>query len=373
MIVFILSLFFVCTFVLFTGIIAFREYQFETILHVGWAGVYFTMMIVFLLALRRGGRVFILGLWRRVGRLAERSGLANTFDEKSKSGAPIDPGRRRFLSNSMNVGIVALSGSFVADGFVSGSLTPRVRETVIPVKNLPADLDGFRIVQISDTHVSDLVTRAWVRDVVEKINSLTPDIVVHTGDFADEVVASTRDTVAPLADISSKFGRYFVTGNHEYAMMSGRVEDWLDELEKLGFVVLMNEHVIIQQNKGRILLGGVADPRAGDTRPEHLSDPFAAMAGARPSDYKILLAHQPASVYKASEAGFDLQLSGHTHGGQFFPLQYIAALALPYVSGLYNHENMQIFVNQGTGHFGPPIRFGVPAEISLLTLKPLAG
>ncbi len=368
MILFLLSLFSVCTLVLFAGIVAFREFQFEAILHVGWGGVYFGMLIVLLSGVRRGAWAFIQGLGKRVGRAVDRLKLSDKIRSKSGKSTPIDPGRRRFISTSMNVGIVALSGSIVGDGLVGGTLTPRVRETLIPVENLPGDLDGFRIVQISDTHVSDLVTRGWVRDVVEKINSLEPDVVVHTGDFADEVVGPMRDTVAPLADISSRYGHYFVTGNHEYSRMAGRVEDWLEELGNLGFVVLMNEHVFIQRGQGRLLLGGVADPRAAETRPAHFSDPFKAIAGAQPCDYRILLAHQPRSVHKAAEAGFDLQLSGHTHGGQFFPLQYIAALTLPYVSGLYDHENMKIFVNQGTGHFGPPIRYGVPAEISLLKL-----
>ncbi len=145
-------------------------------------------------------------------------------------------------------------------------------------------------------------------------------------------------------------------------------EDSLKELERLGFVVLLNEHVIIQCGKGRILLGGITDYRASLLRRDHLSDPFAAIAGARPCDYKILLAHRPKSVYKAAEAGFDLQLSGHTHGGQFIPFKYIVALTFPYVSGLYKYKNTQLFVNQGTGHWGLPIRFGVPAEITCLKL-----
>ncbi len=355
-----------CVLVLFTGVVVFREYHYYTILHVGWGCLYFTLLIVFFLALRQGAWTFITGLIKRVGRLAERFELKNKFHLKTEKNRSIDPGRRRFISNSVNVGLVALSGSVVGGGLVNETLTPRVREAVIPVENLADDLDGFRIVQISDTHINDLITRDWVRGVVDKINSLKPDIVVHTGDFADQIVSSARDTVAPLADISSRFGRYFVTGNHEY--YNGRVEDWLEELERLGFVVLMNKNVIIQRGKGRIVLGGIADYIAAEFRSEHLSDPFAAMAGAQPYDYKILLAHRPESVYKAAEAGFDLQLSGHTHGGQFFPLQYLAALALPYVSGLYKHENTQLFVNQGTGHVVLPIRFGVPAEISLLRL-----
>ncbi len=368
MIALIVSVLSVCTLVLFAGVIALRVYQFQGLLHVGWTGVYFAMIIIMFLALRRGGRAFILGAWKRAARRAEWFGIFEKRLKKTNIGASMDPGRRRFISSSINVGIVAVTGSILADGLVSGSLTPRVLKTNIPVKNFPADLDGFRIVQVSDTHVKDLVTRAWVRDVVEKINSLEPDIVVHTGDFADAPVGSARDVVAPFADISSRFGCYFVTGNHEYYPWSGRVEDWLEELDRLGFAVLMNEHVIIQRGSGRILLGGMADPTAGEFRPAHLSDPFEVMAGARPSDYKILLAHKPGCVNEAAEAGFDLQLSGHTHGGQFFPLQYVAALILPYVSGLYNHDNMHIYVNQGAGYVGPPIRSGAPAEISLLTL-----
>ncbi|MCP4688096.1 MAG: metallophosphoesterase [Desulfobacterales bacterium] len=369
MILFLLSLFSVCILVLFTGIILFREYQIETILHVGWGGVYFGALIMLWLGARRSARGLVSWVRKRAGRLAEGGKSADTLRLKWGKITAMDPGRRRFLSNSVNAGVVALSGAFVGGGLVNGSLSPAVRETIIPAPNLPDDLDGFRIVQISDTHVNDLVTRDWVRDVVDKINSLNPDIVVHTGDLADEVVSIARDTVAPLADISSKFGRYFVTGNHEYLFMAGRVEDWLEELDKLGFVVLSNEHVVIQRGEGRILLGGVIDPRASEDRRDRVSDPFAAMAGAEPCDYKILLSHRPGGVYQAAEAGFDLQLSGHTHGGQFFPLQYIAPLFTPYVSGLYRYKNTRLFVNQGTGYYGPPIRHGVPAEISLLKLK----
>jgi predicted MPP superfamily phosphohydrolase len=168
-----------------------------------------------------------------------------------------------------------------------------------------------------------------------------------------------------LKQISSGSGNFFVTGNHEY--YSGVIE-WIEEVKRLGFTVLLNEHVVITRGQARLLLAGVTDYRGGNFLPSHRSDPQKALNGALPADAKILLAHQPKNIFDAAQAGYDLQISGHTHGGQFFPWNLLVGFVQPYVSGLHTHQNTQIYVSRGTGYWGPPVRVGAPSEITLIKL-----
>ena len=204
-----------------------------------------------------------------------------------------------------------------------------------------------------------------MKAVVERVNRLSPHIVALTGDLADKPAASLRNDVAPLSGLAAKYGCFFVTGNHEY--YSG-VKEWISETKRLGFTVLINEHEIVRRGKGRLLLGGVTDFRAGRRFKKHVSSPKAAAAGAQETDFKILLAHQPKNIFEAAEAGFDLQLSGHTHGGQFLPWKYAVGLNQPFLSGLHKFKETQIYVSRGTGYWGPPLRLGAPSEISLIKL-----
>jgi predicted MPP superfamily phosphohydrolase len=278
---------------------------------------------------------------------------------------PENPGRRGFLLNGMNYGIVA--GSFILTGYglSEAKRIPRVKEVTIPIVDLPQALEGFRIVQITDIHVSPTVRQPFVEGIVEVVNGLKADVIAFTGDLADGLVAQLSDDVAPLSKLQSSYGNFFVTGNHEYYF--GALE-WVEKVRDLGFTVLLNEHRILSQGEGRLLLAGVTDYSGGGFIRSHQSDPLKALAGAPSTDARVLLAHQPRSIFGAAEAGFDLQISGHTHGGQFFPWNFVIGLAQPYVAGLHKYTDTQIYVSRGTGYWGPPVRVGSPSEITSIQL-----
>jgi len=239
-----------------------------------------------------------------------------------------------------------------------------VRVVDVPITGLPSDLEGFRIAQLSDLHVGPTLKRDFVERVVDTTNGLQPDLIALTGDVADGFPPALRDEVAPLAGLEAPHGKYFVTGNHEYYWDAA---GWVRELEGLGFSALMNEHQVIRRGTGRIVLAGVTDLSSGGL-PGHASDPAAAVAGAPESDVRVLLAHQPKSAFAARAAGYDLQLSGHTHGGQYFPFNLLVRLFQPFVAGLHRLEAMWLYVSRGTGYWGPPLRLGAPAEITLIQL-----
>ena len=239
-----------------------------------------------------------------------------------------------------------------------------VRVVDVPITGLPSDLQGFRIAQLSDLHVGPTLKRDFVERVVDATNGLKPDLIALTGDVADGFPPALRDDVAPLAGLEAPHGKYFVTGNHEYYWDAA---GWVRELEGLGFSALVNGHRVIRRGAGRIVLAGVTDLSSGGL-PGHTSDPAAAVAGAPASDVRVLLAHQPKSAFAARAAGYDLQLSGHTHGGQYFPFNLLVRLFQPFVSGLHRLEAMWLYVSRGTGYWGPPLRLCAPAEITLIQL-----
>ncbi len=238
----------------------------------------------------------------------------------------------------------------------------------VPVAGLPESLGGFTIVQISDIHVGPTIRARYVQDIVDAVNRLEPDLVAITGDLVDGSVAELGAHVAPLAGLVSRNGTFFVTGNHEY--YSG-APAWIEELRRLGIRVLHNEHVVIARGAGKLVLAGVTDFGGGHFHADHRSDPQASLAGA-PGDAgaKILLAHQPRSAAAASRAGFDLQLSGHTHGGQFWPWNHFVRFQQPFTAGLNRLDELWVYVSRGTGYWGPPKRFGAPSEITQVRLIP---
>lgn len=237
---------------------------------------------------------------------------------------------------------------------------PRIVRVTVPIADLPSDLAGFRILQLSDLHVGPTIRRPFVDAVVNRANALQPDLIAVTGDIADGLVPELRDHVAPLGRLRAPHGTYFVTGNHEYYW---DVRGWTQELKRLGLDVLSNEHRVVTRGTGRLLVAGVTDLSAAP-------DPVGAVAGAPPSDVRVLLAHQPRSAFAAQAAGYHLQLSGHTHGGQYFPFNLLVRLFEPFVAGLHRLESMWLYVSRGTGYWGPPLRLGAPAEITLLELVP---
>jgi hypothetical protein len=266
----------------------------------------------------------------------------------------------------MNYGVVTAAALSTGYGIAEAKQTPKVKRVPIKIDHLPPELDGFRIVQITDIHVSPTFRRPAVEDIVAVVNTLNADIVALTGDLVDGTVAQLAFDVAPLKQLKSASGNFFVTGNHEY--YSGVVE-WIEEVKRLGFSVLLNEHLVIARGRARMLLAGVTDYRGGNFLPDHRSDPQKAINGAPRADVKILLAHQPKSIFDAAKAGYDIQISGHTHGGQFFPWNLFVGFSQPYVSGLHTHQNTRIYVSRGTGYWGPPLRMGSPSEITLIKLS----
>jgi predicted MPP superfamily phosphohydrolase len=244
---------------------------------------------------------------------------------------------------------------------------PRTLYVDVPLPGLPEALSGFTIVQISDVHVGPTIRRGFVANLVARVNALNGDLIAVTGDLVDGSVAQLRAHTAPLAGLSAPQGVYFVTGNHEY--YSGERE-WTQEVRRLGLTVLKNEHVVLNSSGNTLVLAGVTDVSAHHFDPAQRSDPEAALRGA-PADagVRILLAHQPSSAQAAARAGFDLQISGHTHGGQFLPWNFFIRFFQPFTAGLYRLGRLAIYVSRGTGYWGPPNRFGVPSEITRLTLR----
>jgi predicted MPP superfamily phosphohydrolase len=288
--------------------------------------------------------------------------IAHLFGSSGTADALADPERRRILINSTNLGLLGATGALTGYGFFQATRTPRIVRVDLPVANLPEGLNGYTIAQISDLHVSHTIRRDFVQAVVDEVNKLKPDMVALTGDLVDGTVEQLRDDVAPLAELIAPDGCYFITGNHEY--YSG-VQQWIDETKRLGCDVLLNEHRLIESNGAKLLLGGVTDYSGGGFGANHKTDPHKAMQNAPASDLKILLAHQPLSIYEAEKAGFDYVMSGHTHGGQYFPYHFLVGLFQPYVAGLHVHGRSRIYVSRGTGYWGPQLRIGAPSEITL--------
>ncbi|HYD61130.1 MAG TPA: metallophosphoesterase [Noviherbaspirillum sp.] len=251
-------------------------------------------------------------------------------------------------------------------GFLNARRTAAVVDVDVPIAGLPDGLHGFIIAQISDIHVGPTIKRGYLDPIVDAVNALEADVIAVTGDLVDGSVRRLAQHTAPLARLRARHGAYFVTGNHDYY---SNAHEWIPEVRRLGLKVLLNEHVVLEHRGSSLLLAGVTDYSAHHFVESHRSDPHAAMAGAPGSvGAKVLLAHQPRSAHAAADAGFDLQLSGHTHGGQFLPWNFFVTMQQPYVAGLKRLRNMWIYISRGTGYWGPPKRFGAPSEITRVRL-----
>lgn len=277
-------------------------------------------------------------------------------------GGPHSPERRLFLSRAVAGGALAATTGVSSYGVWRAYTPPEIEEVVIRLKRLPKALDGFTIVQVSDIHVGPLVRRQFMDDMVARCNALKPDLMAITGDLVDGNVATLGHSVAALANLRSRHGSYFITGNHEY--YSGDLE-WSAELERQGVQVLRNRTVRIGDAAASFDLVGVDDWIGQEGRRYDLD---AALAGAAPDRTRVLLAHQPAHFKEATAQGVDLQLSGHTHGGQMFPFNLLVPLQWEHFAGHYTHGEGQIYVSRGTGFWGPPLRVGSPPEISRIVL-----
>lgn len=268
--------------------------------------------------------------------------------------------QRLFLGVGLFSLATALAGTFTAlDG-------PRIERVQIPIKDLPPEFVDFRIVQISDLHVGPTINRDYAKNVVDQTLSLKPDLVALTGDMIDGFPDELRSQLEPLKELRAPHGVYYSPGNHEYYWGG---QQWCEEFSQLGFTVLLNDHRRIDKGTAHIAIGGIPDLKAYQFLSEHRIDIVKTFSNLPRETIKILLAHHPSSYPHAIEAGVHLQLSGHTHGGQFFPWNFFVALTHKFYRGLYFYQNLWVYTSRGTGYWGPPQRFGVPAEITLIELK----
>jgi uncharacterized protein len=308
-------------------------------------------LMLLLLTLLAAGEVVRLGVWV-VARLGYAPWLA-------------DPAHRLLVARWMAALTVIAALGLATWGMrnaLGGVVVRRVR-VVIP--KLPRALSGTTIAQLTDLHVGPTLGRSWLQRVVAQVNALRADLVVVTGDLMDGRVAQIEEMVSPIGELRARRGVYLVTGNHEYY---SRVQEWLPELQRLGLRVLRNERVTIGDAAGSFDLAGTDDLNARGMAPGHGQDLRAALAGRDGSRVLVLLAHQPRTVLEAARLGVDLQLSGHTHGGQFWPWKYFVYLQQPYLAGLARCGATWIYVSDGTGFWGPPLRLGTRSEIAHLTL-----
>ncbi len=274
------------------------------------------------------------------------------------------PGRQRVVAVTVVAVVTALCGW----GLYQARKVPRVRRTTVDLDRLGAGLDGLTVAVIADTHFGPINRAAWSARLVGVVNELEADVVVHAGDLADGSVAQRAAQVAPLEHVHPGMARVYITGNHEY--FSGAAE-WVGHMAGLGWTVLHNKHILVERAGSRLAIAGTDDlTAAGSGVPGHRADLPAALHGIPAEVPVVLVAHQPKQVRQAAEAGVDLQLSGHTHGGQIWPFQLIVRVEQGVLQGLSRHgDRTQLYISRGAGFWGPPFRVFAPSEISLLTLR----
>jgi hypothetical protein len=275
---------------------------------------------------------------------------------------PRDPDRRLFLARAVAAAVGATSGLVGLGGVVNVARGFDVRRVRVPMARLPKAASGYSIVQMSDLHIGPTLGRGFMESVVRETNALAPDMIVITGDLVDGSVDQLRDLVEPLRELRARDGVFFVTGNHEY--YSG-ADAWIAHLRTLGVRVLRNERVPIGE---AFDLAGVDDHSAGRMLVGHGQDVARALAGRDPARAVVLLAHQPKALKDALLAEVDLQLSGHVHGGQLVPFNWLVRLDQPVVAGLHLFQKTWIYVSTGTGYWGPPMRVGTGAELTRIEL-----
>jgi predicted MPP superfamily phosphohydrolase len=273
-----------------------------------------------------------------------------------------DPDRRLLLARGAAIFAGLTAAGVTGYGVATARRAPTLDRVRVPLAKLPRAMDGFRIAVVSDIHLGPLAGKAHAERVVAAINRLDADVVAMVGDLVDGSVDELGAAAAPLRQLSARRGSFFVTGNHEY--YSG-VEQWLAELPRLGLRVLRNERVPIDG----LDLAGVNDLAGNDMGGGLGPDFRAALADRDQARPVVLMAHQPIQVREAARYGVDLQLSGHTHGGQMVPFNLLVKLQQPIVSGLGEVDGTKVYVTDGAGFWGPPVRVGVPPQVSLVELR----
>ena len=316
----------------------------------------FSLFLILVLA--RDAGVVVYDLVQRV-----RTGTSKK--ERVRQDASPGLSRRELFTSATSAGIATLGVAASAKGYHNATRLPDVKRVQVPLAPAHRGLDGLRIVQISDVHVGNTIGPDFLEAVVDRVNSLTPDVVAITGDLVDGYPDTMGQGVSALSRIKATHGVFFVTGNHEYYWDG---PGWVKAVEGFGVRALVNAHEVLEHNGHPFVVAGVTDYSAGRMSPEHTTDPHKALEGA-PDVFRLMLAHQPKSVWEASKAGATLQLSGHTHGGQFYPWNFVVGRVHPFARGLHPYEDMHIYVSCGTGFWGPPMRLGAPSEITLLTLN----
>ncbi len=272
------------------------------------------------------------------------------------------PGLR---TERMSVLILSAAAFLFLLGYARAHFGVKIRRVQVPVEDLPPELAGLKILQITDLHVGPTIRKPFVEKVVRLASKAAPDLIVVTGDLADGRVRELEDQVAPLSALRAPLGQFYVTGNHEYYWEGGA---WIEKVRELGFEPLLNGHAVVRKNGTTFAIAGVPDPAA-----EHFGQPGPdldrAFDGIPETAFPtIFLCHQPKFAADAEAHGATLQISGHTHGGQFFPWTLVASLVHRFNYGLHRLGSMWIYVSRGTGYWGPPVRVGSPAEITLLEL-----
>ncbi|MEU6607819.1 metallophosphoesterase [Streptomyces shenzhenensis] len=279
--------------------------------------------------------------------------------EPGPESGPQDPSRRLFVSRVVGGAAATAAVATVGYGTYGVLRGPRVKRVTVPLAKLPRSAHGFRIAVVSDIHLSPVLGRGFAQRVVDTINATQPDLIAVVGDLVDGSVPDLGPAAAPLAQLSARHGAYFVTGNHEYFSGAGQ---WVEEVRRLGLRPLENARTELPAFD----LAGVNDVQ-GES--EGQGPDFGRALGDRdPARACVLLAHQPVQIHEAVRHGVDLQLSGHTHGGQLWPGSLFAAAANPTVAGLERYGDTQLYVSRGAGAWGPPTRVGAPSDITVVEL-----
>ncbi len=286
---------------------------------------------------------------------------------KGRTAPPVDPDRRAFIARVTGGAAVSVAAGTTAVGMVSALSEIDIVDVEIPLARLPKSMDGFVIAQITDLHVGFTVDRGYVQGIVDRVNSMQPDLVALTGDLVDGSPDKLSADIQPLGGLRSKHGSFFVTGNHEY--LAG-ADAWLDVYRELGMRVLRNERVEIRRGDAVFDLAGVDDYQAKRLAKGHGADLAKAVAGRDTARELVLLAHQPREVHQAKKQGVGLQLSGHTHGGQIWPWHYLVMIQQGgLLAGKSKHADTWLYTSRGCGYWGPPVRVGAPPEITKIILR----
>jgi predicted MPP superfamily phosphohydrolase len=294
---------------------------------------------------------------RRIARREKDSGAEET-DEQAIS-------RRLFLARTGAAVAGAASVGLVGYGAATALGPPDLLRVPVRLRRLDPALRGYRIAVVADIHLGPLLGRGHTERIVEMINAAEPDLVAMVGDLVDGTVAELGSAAAPLRDLVARDGAFFVTGNHEYFVDD--TADWLRELQRLGMTPLRNENTVVRRGGAVLNLAGVND--LSGARRDDGPDFDRALDGLNPDAPTVLMAHQPVMVGQAAARGVDLQLSGHTHGGQMWPFHYVVEAVQPSLAGLSTVQDTQLYVTRGAGFWGPPVRVGARPDITILTLE----